>query len=255
MIERLGIQFHREFSEVVDLSRGDEFPRWLVDARLNVVESCFNAPSDATAIVFQSEGSAFSTMTYGELNALTNRVANGLTNAGFQQGDPIAVNMSMHPESVAVYLGIIKAGCVVIAIADSFAPDEVQMRLRIANAKGIFTQDYIRRAGRQLPLYARVVDANAPQAIVLSRGDENLRLNCGTVIWVGRGFSAITINLTQLAVIPTATRISCFPRERRENPKRFRGRKRRQSNALRMPIYITTSSPGMCWRGPPTLAG
>ena len=174
MIERLGIQFHRKFSEVMDLSKGDEFPKWLADARLNIVESCFNAPSNATAIVFQSEGSALSTMTYGELNALINRVANSLMNAGFQPGDPIAVNMSMHPESVAAYLGIIKAGCVVIAIADSFAPDEIQMRLRIANAKGIFTQDCVRRAGKQLPLYAKVVDANAPTAIVFSRGDKVL---------------------------------------------------------------------------------
>ena len=184
MIEKLGIQFHRKFSQVVDVSKGDEFPKWLVDARLNIVESCFNAPSHATAIVSQSEGSALSTMTYGELNALTNRVANGLVDAGFQRGDPIAVNMSMHPESVAVYLGIIKAGGVVIAIADSFAPDEIQMRLRIANAKGIFTQDYIRRAGRQLPLYARVVDANAPKAVVLSRGDEPpIELRNGDLTW------------------------------------------------------------------------
>ena len=186
MIERLGIQFHRKFSEVVDLSKGDEFPKWLVDAQLNIVESCFNAPSDATAIVFQSEDSTLSTITYGKLNALINRVANGLVNAGFQPGDPIAVNMSMHPESVAVYLGIIKAGGVVISVADSFAPDEIQMRLRIANAKGIFTQDYIRRAGRQLPLYARVVDANAPKAIVLSRGEEpQIELRNGDLTWEG----------------------------------------------------------------------
>ena len=186
MLERLGIRFHRKFSGVVDLSKGDEFPKWLVDARLNIVESCFNAPSRATAIVFQSEGAALSTMTYGELNALTNRVANGLTEAGFQPGDPIAVNMPMHPESVAIYLGIIKAGGVVISIADSFAPDEIQMRLRIANAKGIFTQDCIRRAGKQLPLYAKAIDANAPKAIVLSRGDEPpIELRNGDLTWEG----------------------------------------------------------------------
>ncbi len=186
MIERLGIQFNRKFSEVVDLSKGDEFPKWLVDARLNIVESCFNAPSDATAIVFQAEGSPLAAMTYGELNALTNRVANGFTAAGFEPGDAIAVNMPMHIESVAIYLGIIRAGGVVISIADSFAPDEIQMRLRIANAKGIFTQDYIRRAGKQLPLYAKVVDTNAPKAIVLSRGDEpSLELRNGDLSWEG----------------------------------------------------------------------
>ena len=186
MIEQLGIQFHRKFSKVVDLSKGDEFPKWLVAARLNIVESCFNAPSHATAIVFQSEGSTLSRMTYGELNALTNRVANGLTEAGFQPGDPIAVNMPMHAESVPIYLGIIKAGCVVISIADSFAPDEMQMRLRIANAKGIFTQNYIRRAGKQLPLYAKVVDADAPKAIVLFRGDEPpIKLRNGDWTWEG----------------------------------------------------------------------
>ena len=186
MIERLGIQFHRKFSQVMDVSQGDEFPRWLVDARLNIVKSCFNAPSHATAIVFQSEGSPLSTMTYGKLNTLVNRVANGLVEVGFQPGDPIAVNMPMHVESIAIYLGIIKAGGVVISIADSFAPDEIQMRLRIANAKGIFTQDYIRRAGKQLPLYAKVIDANAPKAIVLSRGGEiPIELRNGDLTWEG----------------------------------------------------------------------
>ncbi len=186
MIEQLGIQFHQEFREVLDLSQGAEFPKWLVDARFNIVESCFNAPSDATAIVFRSEGSTLSTMTYDELNALTNRVANGLTEAGFQPGDAIAVDMPMHAESVPIYLGIIKAGGAVISIADSFAPDEIQMRLRIANAKGIFTQDSIRRAGKQLPLYAKVVDANAPKAVVLScKGELSVELREGDLTWEG----------------------------------------------------------------------
>ncbi len=184
MIERLGIQFRQGFSEVVDLSKGIEFPKWLVEAQLNIVESCFNAPSDATAIVFQSEGLTLSTMTYGELKALTDRVANGLADAGFQPGDAIAINMPMHAESVPIYLGIIKAGGAVISIADSFAPDEIQTRLHIANAKGIFTQDYIRRAGRQLPLYAKVVDAKAPKAIVLCRGEDSpIKLRNGDLTW------------------------------------------------------------------------
>ena len=136
---------------------------------LNIVESCFSAPPDAIAIVTQRENNEdLTTFTYHELESLTNRVANGLVEIGMAPGDAVAVDMPMNAESVAIYLGILKAGCVVVGIADSFAPDEIATRLRIGNAKAIFTQDYINRAGKRLPLYEKVIAANAPKAIVFS---------------------------------------------------------------------------------------
>lgn len=136
---------------------------------LNIVESCFSAPPDAIAIVTPRENHAgLATFTYRELESLTNRVANGLVEIGMAPGDAVAVDMPMNAESVAIYLGIVKAGCVVVGIADSFAPDEIATRLRIGNAKAIFTQDYINRAGKRLPLYEKVIAANAPKAVVFS---------------------------------------------------------------------------------------
>ena len=145
-------------------------------ANLNIVESCFNTPNDAIAIVTQCENDENLVMlTYHELESLTNRVANGLVNIGLIQGDAVAIDMPMNAESVAIYLGIVKAGCVVVGIADSFAPDEIATRLRIGKAKAIFTQDYINRAGKRLPLYEKVIAANAPKAIVFSsEGSETL---------------------------------------------------------------------------------
>ena len=138
-------------------------------AQLNIVESCFNAPDDAIAIVTQRENDEnLSTLTYSQLESLTNRVANGLVDIGIKQGDAVAIDMPMTAESVAIYLGIVKAGCVVVGIADSFAPEEIATRLRIGNAKAIFTQDYINRAGKRLPLSEKVIAANAPKAVVLS---------------------------------------------------------------------------------------
>ena len=138
-------------------------------AKLNIVDSCFSAPHDATAIIAQRENDGnLVTLTYGELERLTNRVANGLVDLGLKQGDAVAVDMPMNAESVAIYLGIVKAGCVVVGIADSFALDEIATRLRIGKAKAIFTQDYINRAGKRLPLYDKVIAANAPKAIVFS---------------------------------------------------------------------------------------
>ena len=138
-------------------------------AKLNIVESCFNTPNDAIAIVTQRENDEnLKTLTYHELESLTNRVANGLVDIGMKRGDAIAIDMPMNAESVAIYLGIVKAGCVVVGIADSFAPDEIATRLRIGNAKAIFTQDFINRAGKHLPLYEKVVAADAPKAIVFA---------------------------------------------------------------------------------------
>ncbi|MBN8558986.1 MAG: AMP-binding protein [Leptolyngbya sp. UWPOB_LEPTO1] len=169
MIQRLGIRFQEPYTQIVDLSQGVEFPQWLVNARLNIVESCFQASEDKTAIVFQSEGGSLHTWTYNQLLSLTNRVANSLVKLGFQLGDAIAIAMPMTAESVAIYLGIIKAGCVVVSIADSFAAVEIATRLHIANTKAIFTQDFICRGGKQLPLYSKIIAAKAPKAIVLSQ--------------------------------------------------------------------------------------
>jgi acetyl-CoA synthetase len=184
MIQRLGIRFRQNYAQIVDLSQGVESPQWLVGSRLNIAESCFQAPEDAPAIVFQQDEGLLSTLTYGELRALTNRVANGLVEAGFQAGDAIAIDMPMTAESVAIYLGIVKAGCVVVSIADSFAKSEIATRLRLSKAKAIFTQDYIRRAGKQLPLYAKVVDADAPRAIVLALDSSvSTKLRHGDLSW------------------------------------------------------------------------
>ena len=184
MIRRLGIRFRREYTELVDLSDGVAAPQWLVGAELNIAESCFTAPDDAPAIVYQPEGGPLSTMTCQALRSLTHRVARGLVEAGFEPGDAIAVDLPMTAESVAIYLGIVAAGGAVVSIADSFAPQEIEVRLQLARARGIFTQDIVQRGGRQLPLYAKVVQANAPRAIVLSTpGAAALDLRPGDVAW------------------------------------------------------------------------
>ena len=106
-------------------------------------------------------------MTYAELHRLSNRIANSLVAYGFSPGDAIAIDIPMTVEAVAIYLGIIKMGGMVVSIADSFSTEEIATRLRIAKTNAIFTQDYILRGNKKLPLYEKIVKANAPVAIVL----------------------------------------------------------------------------------------
>ena len=183
-IERLGIRFQRPYTHVADFSGGLENPGWLVDARLNIVESCFAAPADSPAIIHQGEGGALSTMSVAGLAGLTDRVAANLNRRGFKTGDAAAIYMPMTAESVAIYLGIVKAGGVVVSIADSFRPKEIATRLRLAQATLVFTQDVIVRGGKTLPQYANLLEADAPQAIVLpSRSAVTLPLRPGDCAW------------------------------------------------------------------------
>lgn len=73
---------------------------------------------------------------------MNHRVVANAVDATFSQGDAIAIDMPMTVSAVVIYLGIILAGCVVVSIADSFAAKEIATRLRLSNAKAIFTQVY-----------------------------------------------------------------------------------------------------------------
>ncbi len=172
VIDRLGIAFDHPPTQILDLQNGPTNPNWLPGARLNITDSCFQPDDCVIAIVQGSEGAETDTyVTYGELEILVNRVANGLAGIGFAPGARIALYMPMTIECVAAYLGIIRAGCAVISIADSFAPQEVQRRLEIAEADGIITVDTFHRGGRTIALYDKICKAAAPRAIVITDGE------------------------------------------------------------------------------------
>jgi acetyl-CoA synthetase len=182
-IDRLGIQFASPPDTTIDLSGGPAQPRWLTGARLNIVDSCFQASECTVAVAVGREGSsAVQTVTYGELEALVNRVANGLRDHGFRPGDGIALYMPMTLECVAAYLGAVRAGCSVVSIADSFSAEEVARRLRIGGASGVITVDHFDRGGKKIPLYDKVVEAAAPRAVVI-RSSSEIVLRDGDLEW------------------------------------------------------------------------
>lgn len=174
-IDRLGIRFARPPTTILADSAGAEHARWLPGARYNIVESCLGAPPDRIAIITGGPGTPLVQVTYRELTARTAAVAAGLRATGFSVGDAIAIDMPMTADAVAIYLGVVAAGMVVVSIADSMAAEEVATRLRIANARGLFTVHTIDRGGKRLPLYDKLLPANPPRAIVLEASAASLR--------------------------------------------------------------------------------
>ena len=92
---------------------------------------------------------------------------------GVETDTSIGIIMPMTVESIAIYLACIKVGAVAVTIADSFAPTEIAVRFQIADTQLVFTQDYVHRARKQLPLYEKVIEARAEQVIVIKTITDN----------------------------------------------------------------------------------
>ena len=164
-IEQLGVVFETPPSSIFDTTEGIARASYLPGAKLNIAKSCFHRrPTTDTAIIFanESDPTTLHRWSFAKLDALSNNVANSLrVGLGFEVGDTIGICMPMSAECVAVYIGIIKAGLTVVSIADSFSSIEIETRLRLSKARGIFTQDVIFRGAKFLGLYERVLDAMA----------------------------------------------------------------------------------------------
>jgi acetyl-CoA synthetase len=171
MAGRLGLRFRTPPETVLDPAGGIEEPRWFPGAKLNIAESCFAGDPERPAIVSGGEGRPVATMTLGDLDALSARVARGLLGLGLDPGAPVAIAMPMTAEAVAVWLGIVKAGFASVGIAESFTAAEIGARLRISRAEAVITADVVLRGGKVLPLYEKVAEAGAPRTVVLPAGE------------------------------------------------------------------------------------
>ncbi|XP_008782050.1 probable acyl-activating enzyme 17, peroxisomal [Phoenix dactylifera] len=165
--------------------------QWLPGAYLNCAANCLSLSDkrglDDTMIIWRDEGYdalPVQQMTLKELHAEVCMVANAIDTMGLTKGSAVAIDMPMTVTAVIIYLAIVLAGYVVVSIADSFAPTEISTRLKISNAKAIFTQDFIIRGEKKLPLYSRVIDADAPLAIVVpTRGSSIKGLRDADISW------------------------------------------------------------------------
>ncbi|RXP45870.1 AMP-dependent synthetase [Lutibacter sp. HS1-25] len=179
----LGIPFQQKYTNILAVSNGVENAEWLKNAKLNIVDACFQNEDNAVVLVFQEAKKSLQQVTQKQLLTLVNQIANGLVEIGLKKGDYIAIDLPMTLEAVAIYLAGIKAGMPIVTIADSFTPNEIEVRLKITKPTVIFTQDFLQRADKELPLYEKVKSANAPKAVVLKTSATKIDLRNNDIYW------------------------------------------------------------------------
>ncbi|KAF7807068.1 putative acyl-activating enzyme 18, peroxisomal [Senna tora] len=149
VLKELSVSFIEAPKCILDTSdKSKHGGTWLPGSVLNIAECCLlsrehpKKEDNSLAIVWRDEGfddSEVNHLTVKELRQQVMMVAKAVA-ATFSKGDAIAIDMQMTANAVVIYLAIIVAGCIVVSIADSFAPMEIAVRLRVSKAKGIFTQ-------------------------------------------------------------------------------------------------------------------
>lgn len=183
MINTLNIQFYKSPTAICDLSKGVTQPTWLPNAKMNIVQSCFQASPDAIALIEVNTAHTQHRTTYGELQQLVKCIAHSLNQQGYKAGDAIAIAMPMNHFAVAIYLGIISIGGIVVSIADSFSKEEMATRLQIAKAKALFTQDFIPWGEKQIPLYEKLASLPLNIIVLCQNPATKIQLRSNAIAW------------------------------------------------------------------------
>ncbi len=78
------------------------------------------------------------TLTYAQVNAASNQVANGLRSKGILRGDKVGLSCLNLPYFPIIYYGILKAGAAVVPLSVLLKEDEIAYHLTDSEAKAYF---------------------------------------------------------------------------------------------------------------------
>jgi acetyl-CoA synthetase len=152
--------------------------RWQVPPRFNIAEACAHrwvkdaSRAGASAIVWEDEGGARASLTYGELSDQCHRVAAALSKLGVVRGDRVAVCLPQRIETALSLLAILQLGAVAVPLTVLFGPEALAYRLNHAQCKLAICDDAslenVLTVIGQVPCLKRVVacaGATHPDAI------------------------------------------------------------------------------------------
>jgi len=157
VVEDLGLEFSQPWEQVLDTSRGIEWPTWFVGGKLNLAWNCLHrwAASELggeEAAVWLSEDGGRIALTWQELSDEVYRLAEGLASLGIGPGDAVGIFLPMSPQVAIASHACAHLGAVQVPIFSGFAAPAIAARLADAKAKALITADGSLRRGHMIPM-------------------------------------------------------------------------------------------------------
>src|ERR1035441_4068785 len=132
---RQRLDWDTPFTEVLDDSDAP-FYRWFADGTLNVSYNCLDRHveaglGDRVAFHWHGEEGEQRDLTYAELLADVQRLANGLKARGVGKGDVVGIYLPMIPEVVVAMLACARIGAPHNVVFGGFSPPALRERLPV----------------------------------------------------------------------------------------------------------------------------
>ena len=167
--------------------------RWFDGGQLNVCFNCIDrhlpTRSNQTAIIWEGDDPAESrTITYGELAASVNKLANGLKSRGVKKGDRVCIYMPMIPEAAYAMLACARIGAIHSVVFGGFSPQSLRDRILDSDCQTLITADEGLRGGKFVPLKKNAEEAlaacpNVHSVIVVRRTGNNIPWQNPRDVW------------------------------------------------------------------------
>jgi len=151
-VQDIDLKWDKPYKKVLDVSKSWKWAKWFPRGKVNWVYNAVDRHTDGIAIVWEGEEGQTRQLTYAELAAQVNRLANGLKSLGIKKGDCIGVFMPMTPECVITTLAVSKIGAIFTPIFSGYGAHAIATRLNDCEAKVLFTSDSFYRRGNRVPM-------------------------------------------------------------------------------------------------------
>lgn len=161
-VEDMGVVWDEEYDELFDTSDGYAFTDWFIGGRLNPIETLLDQWVDRTpdelAYTWEEETGERMELTFSELEAEVNRVANALRDEGIGRGDVVGIVFPLHPNAMIASLACLRIGAVQTQVFPGYGSDAIYQRFADCEADLVFIADGYYRGGDTYPLEGKLAD-------------------------------------------------------------------------------------------------
>jgi len=165
VVADLEVEFEKPYDEILDVSRGIEWPRWFSGGTLNLAATCVARHASArpteTALVEEGEDGEVVSLDYAALHDRVAAAAAGLRALGIGPGDRVGLFLPLGIDAVVGLYATIYLGAVAVPMFSGFNVGAVVERLDGAGCDVLLTAQFASRRGRPVPMAEIAVAAAA----------------------------------------------------------------------------------------------